>query len=59
MSTITAAPAEDGPAILSTTATDGTFTPEELTSVEEIWYTFRDEGQASGTIFLVSRDDHG
>jgi hypothetical protein len=49
----------DGPAILRITAGTGIFTSEELACVESIWREYVDEGETSGYVFLVFRDDYG
>ena len=56
MCTIEMAVETDGPSILRITATAGVFTPVELSCVEELWSAYRDKGEASGYVFLVSRD---
>ena len=56
MCTIEMAVETDGPSILSITAAAGVFTPVELSCVEELWSAYRGKGEASGYVFLVSRD---
>lgn len=59
MSVIDSARETDGPAILRITAGTGIFTSEELACVESIWREYVDEGETSGYVFLVFRDDYG
>ena len=59
MSRIVSGQGVDGPAILGITERAGVFTREELACVESIWQAYQIEGEASGYIFLVFRDDYG
>lgn len=56
MSTIELALASDDESILGITSATGTFTPVEVGCVEELWSAYRGKGEASGYVFLVSRD---
>ena len=59
MSVIDSARSLDGPAILGITAGAGIFTSEELACVKSIWHAYLSEGETSGYVFLVVRDDYG
>jgi GNAT superfamily N-acetyltransferase len=56
-SVIRLASSADGPSILGITERVGVFTPTELGCVEELWNAYRDEGEASGYVFLIYCDD--
>ncbi|MDH7486785.1 MAG: GNAT family N-acetyltransferase [Anaerolineae bacterium] len=46
----------DGPAIGNLTAAAGVFKPVEIACVEELWNAYRQQGEASGYVFLVYRE---
>jgi hypothetical protein len=59
MPTIEQASNADGQSILEITAMVDAFNPTELGCVEELWNAYQDEGESSGYVFLVYRDDDG
>ena len=59
MPTIEQASNADGLPILDITNGVGIFTPVEKECVEELWNAYQDEGESSGYVFLVYRDDDG
>lgn len=59
MPTIEQASNADGLSILEIMDEVGIFTPVEKECVEELWNAYRYEGESSGYVFLVYRDDDG
>lgn len=59
MRTIAPPSLDDGPSILALAERVSVFSRPELSCVEELWKAYRLGGEASGYVFLVSRDDNG
>jgi len=53
---IVEADGRDGSDIWNLTAAAGVFKPVEIACVEELWRAYRQQGEASGYVFLVYRD---